>query len=223
MEFRTVMEQYRKDLEAKNKEGVPLSEAGPVSLGPRLSCSHFPAGYEAISYGRGTWLFHMLRYMMLDSERYAGKHSGAASVDEPFLRALRKLRDRYEGKSISTNDLLRVFEEELPPSSWYEGHKSLSWFYDGWVNGTALPRFELQSLKYADKAGATIVTGTIGQKDAPDGLVTPVPLYAVASGKSVLIGRVFADGPTTSFHLSAPTGTRKVVVDPQQILLTRIR
>jgi hypothetical protein len=222
MEFRTVMEQYRKDLEAKNKEGVPLSEAGPVSLGPRLSCSHFPTGYEAISYGRGTWLFHMLRYMMLDAERH-GKHSAVSSDDEPFVRALRKIRERYEGKSISTNDILKAFEEELPQGSWYEGHKSLSWFYDGWVNGTALPRFELQSVKYVDKAGATVVTGTITQKDTPDGLVTPVPLYAVASGRSVLLGRIFADGPTTSFHLSAPSGTRKVIVDPQLTLLTRAR
>ena len=223
MGFRIVMEQYRKDLEAKNKEGVSLSEAGPVSLGPRLSCSHFPGAYEAISYGRGTWLFHMLRYMMQDAERRIGKYGGAASDDEPFLRALRKLRDRYEGKSFSTNELLKVFEEELPSSTWYEGHKSLSWFYDGWVNGTALPHFELQGVKYADKAGFTMITGSIAQKDAPDGLVTPVPLYAVAGGKTVPLGRVFVDGPTTSFHLSAPTGTRKVVVDPQQTLLTRAR
>ena len=221
MEFRTVMEQYRKDLEEKNKEGIPLSDAGPVSLGPRLSCSRFPTGYEAISYGRGTWLFHMLRYMMLDAERH-GKQN-AVSNDEPFVRALRKMRERYEGKSISTSDLLKVFEEELPQDSWYEGHKSLSWFYDGWVNGTALPRFELQSVKYVDKGGATVVTGTIAQKDAPDGLVTPVPLYGAARGRTVLLGRIFADGPTTSFHLSAPAGTRKVVVDPQQTLLTRAR
>jgi len=223
MQFRTVMDQYRKDLEGKNKDGVLLSKAGPVSLGPRLSCSHFPAGYEAISYGRGTWLFHMLRYMMQDGERRAGKQSGAGPDDEPFVRALRKLRTRYEGKSMSTNELLKVFEEDLPPSSWYEGHRSLSWFYDGWVNGTALPHFELQNVKYADKPGLTTITGTIAQKDAPDGLVTLVPLYAVAAGKTVLLGRVFADGPATSFHVSAPAGTRKVVVDPQQTLLTRIR
>ncbi len=39
-------------------------EAGPVTLGMRLLSSRFPEGYEAILYGRGTWLFHMLRSMM---------------------------------------------------------------------------------------------------------------------------------------------------------------
>ncbi len=42
-------------------------EDGPVTLGNRLSCSQFPTGYEAISYGRGTWLLHMLRNMMRDA------------------------------------------------------------------------------------------------------------------------------------------------------------
>jgi len=38
-----------------------------------------------------------------------------------------------------------------------------------------------------------------------------------------LLGRVFADGPETPFHVTAPAGTRKVVVDPDQTLLTRPR
>jgi hypothetical protein len=61
------------------------------------------------------------------------------------------------------------------------------------------------------------------QKDAPDNLVTSVPLYASVAGRMVLLGRVFADGPETPFHLSASPGARKVVLDPDQTLLTRSR
>jgi hypothetical protein len=61
------------------------------------------------------------------------------------------------------------------------------------------------------------------QKDAPKDLVTPVPLYAAHNGKLTFLGRVFADGPETPFHLSAPAGTRKIVVDPEQTLLARVR
>ena len=109
----------------------------------------------------------------------------------------------------------------MPPSLRYEGHKSLDWFYEGWVNGTALPHLELQSVKYTQKDGGSAVTGTIVQKDAPQELVTVVPIYAVLAGKNVLLGQVFADGPETNFHLSAPQGTRKIVLDPYQTLLTR--
>ena len=67
------------------------------------------------------------------------------------------------------------------------------------------------------------MTGSIDQNEAPKDLVTPVPIYAVLSGKMMLLGRVFADGPDTSFRLSAPLGTRKIVLDPYQTLLTRPR
>ncbi len=224
--FRIVMESYRENLLEKNKEGSPLADAGPVTFGTRLTCSHFPLGYEAISYGRGTWLFHMLRYMMREAVRESKPHSGNVSdaqADAPFLRALNKIRQRFQEKSMSTRDLLEAFEEELPPSLWFEGKQSLEWFDQGWVNGTALPHFELQSVKYTQKPGGTTVAGTIAQNNSPQDLVTPVPVYAVVAGKTVLLGQVFADGPETTFHLSAPAGTRKIVLDPNQTLLTRPR
>src|SRR5882757_2589950 len=108
-QFRQVLEHYRNDLLSKNKEGEWLREAGPVTLGQRLISSHFPAAYEAISYERGTWLFHMLRCMLRDSEAAQRSRSGAAHPEEPFFRLLRKVRERYAGKNVSTQELLQVF------------------------------------------------------------------------------------------------------------------
>jgi hypothetical protein len=224
-QFRAVMEKFKDDLLEKNKAGVRLMEDGPVTLGTRLSCSQFPSGYEAISYGRGTWLFHMLRFMLRDAERtsVAATPGDGRSGDELFVRVLRRIRDRYQGKSITTRELLQAFEEDLPPSLWYEHHKSLDWFYQGWVNGTAIPHFELRGLKYSDNRASTTISGVILQKDAPDNLVTSVPLYATVAGRIVLLGRVFADSPETPFHLRVAVGARKVVLDPDQTLLTRSR
>jgi hypothetical protein len=219
--FRVIMEKYRRDLADKDKGGNFIKDAGPVTLGVRLLSSHFPEGYEAISYGRGTWLFHMLRSMMQNVEDVERREPGRRVAQEPFVRSLRKLRERYSGKAISTRQLLDVFAEDLPPSLRYEGRASLDWFLDGWVNGTALPRLELQGVKFTAKANATIVTGVIRQKDAPDDLVTSVPVYAVVSGKApTLLGRVFADGAETLFHLSAPLGTHKLLLDPNGTILT---
>ena len=217
--FRLLMDNYRNALLEKQKSGAFLMEAGPVTLGSRLSCSRFPKGYEAISYGRGTWLFHMLRGMTIDGERKAGV--SAKTSDDPFLRTLRKVREQSQGKAISSRELLQAFEDEMPRSVWYEGKKSLDWFYEGWISGTAIPRIDLKNVKYTDAGGSTAVTGTILQKDASDQLVTPIPIYAVLARKNVLLGRVFAEGPETGFRLSAPAGTRKLVVDPNQTLLIR--
>lgn len=223
--FRLIMEKYREDLtkqlNEKSADGNFPKDAGPVTLGTRLLSSHFPLGYEAISYGRGTWLFHMLRSMLQDAAQDSRKGQAGGATEEPFVRSLRKLRERYQGKAISTRELLDVFAEDLPPSLRYEGKASLNWFLDGWVNGTSLPKLELHGVKFAAKADATIVTGVIRQKDAPENLVTSVPIYAAVAGKTpALIGRVFADGAETSFRLSAPVGANKLLLDPYQTILS---
>src|SRR5258708_27887078 len=165
--FHLIMEKYRRELANENKSGNFTKDAGPVTLGGRLLSSHFPEGYEAISYGRGTWLFHMLRTMLLDAtaQEPGRKTRNGSGPDEPFVRALRKLRQRDEGKSLSTRELFHVFAEDLPPALRYEGKTSLDWFLVGWVNGTALPRLELKAVKFTPKESGTLVSGTILQKD----------------------------------------------------------
>jgi hypothetical protein len=54
-------------------------------------------------------------------------------------------------------------------------------------------------------------------------LVTPVPVYATVAGKNLLLGRVFVDEAEAPFRFNAPPNTRRVVVDPDQTLLTRIQ
>jgi len=222
--FREVMASYRKDLIDKNKDGSSPMDAGPVTLGVRLLSSQFPGGYEAILYGRSTWLFHMLRSMMKDgAAQAAGSKGQGGSTEEPFVRALRKVRQNYEGKSISTAQLIDAFAEELPPTLRYENKKSLDWFLEGWVNGTALPRLELKAVKITPKGAGVVVTGTILQKDAAEDLVTSVPVYAVMAGKQILLGRVFADGEESTFRLVAPAGAHKIVLDPNETILTGAR
>jgi hypothetical protein len=220
-DMRRILQKYRDDLLVKNKDGEPLRDAGPVTLGLRLSSSHFPNGYEAISYGRGTWLFHMLRNMLRDAEtEQAARNGRAPSPEDSFIRGLRKVRERYAGKAITTRELFSVFEEDLPKSLWYEGRRSLDWFVQGWVEGVSLPRLSLQNLKFVKKQAGTEAVGTILQTEAPADLVTPVPVYAVSDHGTRLLGTVLVDGSQTSFHYAVPADTRKIVLDPHQTLLT---
>jgi hypothetical protein len=251
-QFRQILEKYRQDLLSKNKDGEWLREAGPVTLGARLNSSHFPHGYEAISYERGTWLFHMLRCMFRDAtlggresnlresalsestSPAATPHDASPSdseppsrsrplridPDEPFFRVLRKVRERYAGKRISTEELIQVFNEELPRALWYEHRHKLDWFLEGWIEGTAIPRLEARDIRITEKAGVTTVAGTIAQKDAPDDLVTAVPVYGATAGNTlVFLGEVLADGAETAFRLAAPSDVHRIVLDPKQTIL----
>ena len=93
-----MLQAYRLLLATKSKEALPNVEAGPVTLGIRLSSSKFPAGYEVITYGRGTWLIHMLREMFRDASRTAQDPNGN---DEVFLTMLRNLYVDYKEKEIT--------------------------------------------------------------------------------------------------------------------------
>jgi hypothetical protein len=216
-DVQVLLQGYRQILGKESKDGRRQVVAGPVTLGARLSSSMFPNGYEIIAYGRGTWLVHMLRGMLRDASRTAENPAGDDTV---FLALLRNLVDRYQGKEITNADFEQAIEEVLPRSLWFENRKSLDWFFDGWVNGTAFPQLELAGVKFSRNSGATVVSGTIRQNSAPPDLVTSVPVYGVAGDRKVYLGRVFAEGDETRFNLPVPTDVKQLVLDPYQTVLT---
>jgi hypothetical protein len=216
-DVQSVLETYRRLLATKSKSGRPFVEAGPVTLGVRLSSSKFHNGYEFITYGRGTWLIHMLRNMLRDTSRTAENPDGD---DKAFLALLRDLVDRYQGKEITNEEFQQAVENFLPRSVWYEDHKSLDWFFDGWVNGTAFPQLELSDVKSTSHGGFLSFSGVIQQRSAPVDLVTSVPVYGLEGDRKVYLGRVFAEGEETHFKVQAPVAVKHLVLDPYQTVLT---
>ena len=239
--FRVVMDYYRNQLNANaltdpggpdalNPQALPLRtrDAGPVTLGVRLESSRFNNGYDVVAYGRGTWLFHMLRHMMRNPSggpaRAAASGAEAESAGDPdaaFYGVLRLLLKKFDGRAMGTSDVQHAFEEALPASLYFEGKQSLDWFFDGWVNGTALPALELSNVKISARAGKSVASGTIRQKEAPQDLVTLVPVYAVTGAEPLFLGRVFADGDETTFQFPVPPGAKKLLLDPYQTVLTK--
>ena len=218
-DFRTALDHYRSLLLERNLDGKPLLQAGPVTLGPRLNSSQFPVGYEVVAYGRGTWLIHMLRNFLREVPVAPGKKT--LSGDDLFFAALRQIAQQHRYGVMSNQDVERAFEAVLPASMNYEGRRSLDWFFQSWVNGSAIPRFELDDVKFATRAEKPVATGKLLQKDAPENFISSVPIYAAptSGGKPVLLGRVFTEGVETVFHFNVPPGTRKLLIDPYQTVL----
>ncbi|MEO6119843.1 MAG: M1 family aminopeptidase [Terriglobales bacterium] len=228
-----LMDYYREGL-VKEPRGDerPYKEAGPVRLGLRLNSSRFAGAYEPVVYGRGTWLLHMLRERLKDAAaapaRPATRGQGSAAKttsapadpDALFFSVLRDLQTRFAGKTMNASDFLKAFEKALPPSAAFENRKSLDWFYDGWINGSAIPEIKLDAVRISRTAGRTTAAGVILTSDAPELLVTSVPIYAVGGDDSeTFVGRIFADGPRTDFSLTVPAGTKKILLDPRGTVL----
>jgi hypothetical protein len=211
--MKLALEHYRNNLLKQHSSGI-LADAGAVTLGQRLTSSKFPDAFEPVLYGRGTWLIHMLRTML--------RQASGGNSDALFFSALKGLLAKSDNHKISTRDLQRAFEQVLPPSLVYDRQKSLDWFFDGWVNGVSVPQFSLEDVHLVAAGGAVKVSGAVRQSNGAKDLVTAVPLYAVdVDGKQHFLEFVFADDPKTEFTLTAPAGTKEIVLDPERTVLRR--
>ncbi len=211
--MRVVLDHYRNELLKPTQNGI-VADAGPVTLGERLTSSRFPGAYEVVLYGRGTWVLHMLRSML--------RLGSGRDDDSLFFSALKDLMAKSTGGKISTRDLQRAMEQVLPQSLFYEGEKSLDWFFDSWINGAAVPQFFLEGVHLAQSGGKLKAKGTIRQEFAAKDMVTAIPLYSVdEAGHSRFLAFVFVDEAKTDFELTVPVGTRELLLDPENTVLRR--
>lgn len=211
--MKTALDFYRGELLQQTPNG-PVADAGPVTLGMRLTSSKFPNAYQPVLYGRGTWLFHMLRTMLREA-------SGGKS-DALFFSALRSLLAESPSHKISTHDVQLAFEKVMPASLRYEGQHNFDWFFDNWVDGTSVPQFSMEHVHVTPERGKVRVRGVVRESHAAKDLVTALPIYAVdVEGRSRFLAFVFADDVTSSFTLTAPAGTTRLLLDPENTILRR--
>lgn len=134
---------------------------------------------------KGSWVLHMLRYLMYDIEK---------NSDRTFLRFMNEYAKLADTLPIS-NAAFETLAEK------YYG-QSLGWFFDEWVYGRNLPKFELKYTVDAqgDKWG---VNGTV-----TTGNMLPSFTYPV-------ICRVnFEDGSTALIRQTVTTGSTTLALGP---------
>jgi aminopeptidase N len=152
-----VLDEYRDHLTAKDDQGKTPESAGPIIWGSRLESSQQSDAWRAITYEKGSWIFHMLR-------RRLG--------DERFMKMLAELRKRYEFKGVSTDNLRELAKEFLPPKT---SPAVIDAFFENWVYATGIPTLKL---KFAMKgvAPAVKVTGSVTQSGVDDDFTAEVPV-----------------------------------------------
>lgn len=205
--LRVWLERYRKRLLDKGSGDVAPADVGGLVLGSRLDSSHTPEGFEPLVYGKGAWVFHMIREMLREPK--------SKNPDERFIHFLKSLQEKYAYRALSTEDLQRELERIMTPAMEIEGRRSMEWFFADWVRGEGIPRYKLE---YSVKRSAKgfVIRGKLLQSGVPDSFVAPVPIYASSGG---YLGRVIAGGPDTTFHLTSEREPGKLVIDPQMTLL----
>jgi aminopeptidase N len=170
-----------------------------------------PDAYDAILYGKGTWVIHMLRMMLRDP--------AAKDPDARFIELLHSVLAKYRFQPLSTAEFEHAVEQVMTPAMDVDDSHSLDWFFDEWVRGTGLPRYAVSFHAQPDRNGFRVI-GTLRQSAVPDDFTALVPLYAsLPSGKPVYLGAVLTTGSTTSFQFVTRFAPRRILIDPQLTLL----
>ena len=196
------LENYRRQLFTKGTDGSETESEGPVVQGGRLGSSNNPNATNAVIYGKGTWIIHMLR-------RKLG--------DERFLKMLAELRRRYEWKTVTTDDLRQLCAEFMPPGS---PDAKLTEFFDQWVYSTGVPRLKL-SYSVKGKPGALKLVGTLTQSDAPKDLSIAVPIEIQIGKSKPIVKIVHTASEPVQFTVDVPGASARAVLDPGWAVLRR--
>jgi hypothetical protein len=156
-EMETVLDGYRSELLSKNLDGAEYESAGPIVWGPRLEGWPNTGAWRAITYGKGTWILHMLRRRM---------------GDDAFFKLLAEFRRRYEFKSV-TPAAFQALARELRPKAL--SAEVIDTFFENWVYSTGVPSLKMH-YTVTGVAPAVKLSGTVEQSGAGDdfSLDTPV-------------------------------------------------
>jgi hypothetical protein len=189
---------YRAELLIKGQDGATAESRGPVVEGRRLESLAVPGAADAVLYGKGTWIIHMLRRKLGDAN---------------FRRMLRTLRNRYEWKTITTDEFRQLCVEFLPPGS---PDPKLTEFFDQWVYGTGLPALQLT---YSVAGGK--LTGTLTQTDAPEDFSVMVPVEIRSANAKPVVKLVRTSSGPVKFTADVVGPGAKAILDPGWSILRR--
>ena len=162
-----LLESYRKALLETGPAGETVDSAGPIVLGSRLENSLEPRAWRTITYGKGSWIIHMLRRRM---------------GDESFFAMLAELTKKYDRTELSTDAFRQTAAKYMPPKS---DDAQLESFFDQWIYGTGIPTLKL-TYSVKGKAPDVKVVGTITQSDVDEDFaaLVPVEVQVAPAGRS---------------------------------------
>ena len=194
------LEDWRRDIRAKR------GDVAPIGLGTRLIGTDHPEDYSLVIYRKGAWVLQMLRNMMLDF--HTMKEDAFTTLMQDFYR-------QYRGRRASTRDFQRVVESHMDTP--------MDWFFDEWVNGTAIPTYVLSW--HADPASGNryVLRLRIRQEEVPRDFVMPVPLNIEFAGGGRATIRVTVRGPLTETELHLPAEPIKLELNPLESVLGEVK
>ena len=171
----------------RNKEGFRAIDAGPLTMGYRLSNTR--SGYDItrrLIYPKGAYVLHMIRMMMMDHK----------TGDRQFKEMMQDFVKTYANQAATTEDFKTTVEKFMTPEMDLDGNHRLDWFFNEYVYGTALPNYKLD-YSFEDTADGVQFKLKLAQSGVDQNFKMLVPIYLeMNDGRLLSIGRARLLGNT---------------------------
>jgi hypothetical protein len=173
----------------RNAEGFRAIDAGPLTMGYRLSNSR--SGYDItrrLIYPKGAYVLHMIRMMMWDSK----------TADQNFKNTMQDFVKTYANQAATTEDFKAIVEKHMTREMDLEGNRRMDWFFNQYVYGTALPSYKLESSLGKNSAGDVVLNFKLTQSNVEKNFRMLVPIYLeMMDGRVMHLGRARIAGDMT--------------------------
>ena len=162
--------------------------------------------YSLIIYGRGAWVLHMLRNLMLDFH---------TMKDDAFTAMMQDFYAQYRGRAASTADFERVVEHHTG--------LGMNWFFNEWVAGSAIPTYTLSWKAEPSQNGQYLLHIRVRQERVPESFVMPVPVRIDFADGTQAFVRVNVKGTATEGTLHLPAEPLRVELNPFESVLADVK
>jgi len=189
-------------LTRKNAQGYRAIDTGSLTLGYRLMNKKVGVDIpRRLMYPKGAYVLHMLRMMMWDMQ----------TGDQQFKAMMHDFVNTYTSKLASTEDFKSVVERHMTPVMNAAGNNKMDWFFDEWVYGTGMPRYDFKSSFNKGTDGTVSLNMSLTQAGVPDSFMMPVGIYLeLADGRMIRIGSVLMKGSSTMTRDIALRGLKDI-------------
>ncbi|MGD0428070.1 MAG: M1 family aminopeptidase [Candidatus Acidiferrales bacterium] len=184
-------ERQRVRILEKNNFGISPNDAGPLWLGERLVSPRSPQAYQGVTYSKGAYVLLMLRSLMYDDHATGDKH------EQAFIDMMHDFMDSHRDAPASTESFKAIVEKHMTKQMDIQQNGRLDWFFDEWVYGTQVPRYNFKYEFKPGEGGKIKIHAEIRQSEVDDHFAMFVPVFADFGNGMVRLGAVGIAGNST--------------------------
>jgi aminopeptidase N len=201
----------------KNNFGVSPNDAGPLWLGLRLISPRSVQAYQNLVYPKGAFVLQMLRSIMFDDQ------SPDKDKEAAFIAMMHDFVESHRDVPASTESFKAIAEKHMTPQMDLQKNGRLDWFFDEWVYGTQVPRYQLKyEPQPASGGGGAKMRLEITQSEVDPNFAMFVPVFADFGSGMMRVGQVLVVGNSTrTVDFVFPSQPKKIELNAFKDILAR--